>query len=170
MRVLGVDPGSHRTGWGVVSVRGSRLSHIASGTIQAGGGELASRLRVIAEGLEAVLSDHRPDVVSVERIFHAKNADSALKLGHARGVVLLCIARADAPLFEYSAAEIKQATVGHGGADKMQVQRMVSMVLGYQGDLGLDQSDALAAAICHAHMGPSRQRLAELDRRAGRPR
>lgn len=152
MRVLGIDPGSHRTGWGVIEMHGSRVEHVASGTIEARGEDLATRLRAIADGLDAVLASHQPMAVAVEMIFHAKNSRSALQLGHARGVALLCAARSGATIHEYTAGQIKQATTGRGRADKDQVQKMVQLILGLRGELGLDTSDALAAAICHSEM------------------
>ena len=154
-RVLGIDPGSHRTGWGVVSLQGSRLLHVASGTIHAGEGSLAMRLRIIGDVLDQVLLEHRPTVMAVETVFHARNAKSALQLGHARGVALLSAARRDLTVFEYTAGQIKQACTGRGRADKDQVQQMVQIVLGVREPMGLDTSDALAAAICHAHMASS---------------
>ncbi|MEK7706122.1 MAG: crossover junction endodeoxyribonuclease RuvC [Myxococcota bacterium] len=153
MRVLGIDPGSHRTGWGVIEANGSRVEHIASGTIEARGETLGARLRAIADGLDDVMAHHRPMAVAVETIFHAKNSRSALQLGHARGVALLCAARFGASIHEYTAGQIKQATTGRGRADKEQVQKMVQLILGLRDELGLDTSDALAAAICHSEMG-----------------
>jgi crossover junction endodeoxyribonuclease RuvC len=150
MVVLGVDPGSHRTGWGLVTRDGTALRHLASGTITAGDGDLATRLCRIAEALDTVFEEHQPGAVAVETVFHAKNAQSALLLGHARGVALLCAARKHVPVFEYTAGQIKRATTGHGRADKQQVQSMVRMILGKRDAMSLDTSDALAAAICHA--------------------
>ena len=155
MRVLGIDPGSHKTGWGLVERHGSKLLHVASGTLVAGALPLAGRLKTIADGLDRVLSDHRPDAVAVETLFYARNAASALQLGHARGVALLCAARSNVPVFEYTAGQIKQATTGRGRADKEQVQAMVKVALGLHGRLGLDASDALAAAITHAFLDSS---------------
>ncbi|MEE8410796.1 MAG: crossover junction endodeoxyribonuclease RuvC [Myxococcota bacterium] len=149
-RVLGVDPGSHRTGWGLVQRDGSRLTYLASGTITAGREEMAMRLVFIAESLERVIDQHRPHALAIETVFHAKNARSALLLGHARGVAIVCAARRLVPVFEYTAGQIKCATAGHGRADKRQVQAMVRKILGHQGEMSLDASDALAAAICHS--------------------
>ncbi len=166
-----MDPGSHRTGWGVVICQGSSLQHVASGAIEVGGGTLPERLRDIGDALERVIAEHAPDAVSVESVFHARNAKSALMLGHARGVVLLCAARNELPVFEYTAGQIKQATTGRGRADKQQVQAMVKMVLDHRHAMSLDTSDALAAAICHAHMetSPTAQLLRGLARgRRGR--
>ena len=150
MVVLGIDPGSHRTGWGLVAREGSVLCHVDSGTIVAGDGNLAARLCRIADDLDVVLARRRPTAVAIETVFHAKNAQSALLLGHARGVALLCAARLQVPVFEYTAGQIKRATTGHGRADKQQVQSMVRMILDKRDAMSLDTSDALAAAICHA--------------------
>ena len=153
MIVLGIDPGSHRTGWGVVQVNGNRLTHVASGVVEGVGEDLPRRLANIADGLDAMLAKYRPSVLSIENIFHAKNSQSALQLGHARGVAMLCAMRAGLSVFEYTAGQIKQATTGRGRAEKEQVQEMVRIILGIAPnvELILDQSDALAAAICHAN-------------------
>lgn len=153
MQVLGIDPGSHHTGWGVVRCHGSSMRHVAHGTIHAKGEHLAARLRCIADDLDALLVAHKPDAVAVEGIFHQKNSKSALVLGHARGVILLSISRAGGDLFEYAPAEIKRATTGNGRADKERVRSMVKALLAYDGDLGYDAADALAAALCHAALG-----------------
>jgi len=153
MKVLGIDPGSHRTGWGVIAAEGSRLAHEGSGVIMAGDGGLAERLVRIADGLDEVLARFRPDAAAIETIFHANNSQSALILGQARGVAIVCAVRGGAELFEYTAGQIKQATVGRGRADKTQVQQMVRLILGLDTHtMVLDTSDALAAAICHAQM------------------
>ena len=170
MKVLGVDPGSHHTGWGVVAAQGSRLTHLASGTIDAGNGEIAPRLKRIADDLDEILRSYSPDAVAVETVFHAKNAKSALTLGHARGVALLCAARYGAPIFEYTAGQIKQSMTSFGRADKHQVQDMVRLILGHEARMSLDTSDALAAAICHAQCEstPTAKALDELMREAHR--
>jgi crossover junction endodeoxyribonuclease RuvC len=152
MIVLGIDPGSHFTGWGVIEANGRVLRHVASGTIVAQGESLAARLTSIAVDLEAILTRYAPQAVAVENIFHAKNSRSALLLGHARGVALLIAARAGASVHEYNPTQIKQSLTGRGRAGKEQVQKMVCMVLGPIDELRLDASDALAAAICHAEM------------------
>ena len=150
MRVLGIDPGSHRTGWGMLSAEGNHLVHLASGVILARGGTTADRLLTIADGIDAVLRNHAPEAVAIETVFHAKNSQSALVLGQARGVALLCAARSGATVHEYTAGQIKQAVSGRGRAEKEQVQAMVCLILGLAGPMALDTSDALAAAICHA--------------------
>ena len=152
MIVLGIDPGSHRTGWGIITCSGSKYQHIDSGVVLGGDGGLAERLLRLADGLDAVLARHKPTALSIENIFHAKNAQSALALGHARGVAVLCAVRAGLSVAEYTPGQIKQATTGRGRAEKEQVQDMVRIILGLPRDktMILDQSDALAAAICHA--------------------
>jgi crossover junction endodeoxyribonuclease RuvC len=169
--VLGIDPGSHRTGWGIVRSQGTRLRLVAAGTIETNGGMLGERLREIADTLDRVIGEHRPEAMAVESVFYARNAQSALLLGQARGVALLCAARQGVQIFEYTAGQIKQATTGRGRASKEQVQSMVRIVLGCRGEMGLDTSDALAAAICHAHMeaSPTTKRLQGLTGSA-RPR
>lgn len=154
MLVLGIDPGSHNTGWGLVRSAPGKLHHVKSGVI-AVRGDVLGRLRQIADGLDALLAEYGPDEVSIESIYHHKNSQSALKLGQARGVALLSVARCGAELFEYSPAEIKRAATGNGRAPKELVARMVRMILGYRGELPLDASDALAAAICHAQRAPA---------------
>lgn len=150
MRILGIDPGSHRTGWGVVEGVTGRLVCLGAGVVQARGESTAERLCSIHDGLSELLRRFAPEAVSVETVFHAKNAQSALVLGQARGVALLCAAQAGAAVFEYTAGQIKQAATGRGRAEKEQVQTMVRLVLGIDEALALDASDALAAALCHA--------------------
>ncbi len=150
IRVLGIDPGSRTTGYGVVEMRGNRLGHVAHGTISGGRGEaLAPRLAAIYRGLREVLETYRPQEMSVESIFHARNAQSALKLGHARGVVLLTAELTEVPVTEYTPMQVKSAVVGYGRADKHQVQDMVRRLLTLSQPAGADASDALAVAICH---------------------
>lgn len=161
MLVLGIDPGSHRTGWGLLRAEGSRLGFVEAGVIRTGDGELPARLLTLGEALDALLATHRPAAIAVENIFHAKNAQSALLLGQARGVALLCAARSGATVCEYTPGEIKQATTGRGRADKEQVQQMVRLILGVPREqaLALDASDALAVALCHAQRGALTRKL-----------
>jgi crossover junction endodeoxyribonuclease RuvC len=155
LRVLGIDPGSSVTGFGVVERRGSRVVHVAHGTLRTQrGAALADRLAAIQTGLSAAIAEHRPQVVVVERIFAGRSARSALVLGHARGVALVTAALAGLSVLEYTAPEIKLAVVGTGAAEKRQVQAMVSRLLGLAAAPALDAADALAAALCHAHRGP----------------
>jgi len=150
MRVLGIDPGSRRTGWGVVELEGTRLRHIAAGTITVPEKlALAKRLRMIHAELERVIAAHAPEAVAVEEIFFAKYANAALKLGHARGVALLAAAQSEIAVHEYPPAIVKRTVVGRGAADKVQVGRLVSALLALREPPEEDAADALAVAITH---------------------
>ncbi len=150
MIILGVDPGTRATGYGLVKFVGNRLVHVGHGVIKTDPkAPLPVRLATIYRGLRKVIVDYRPDEVGVESIFHAKNAQSALKLGHARGVILLCAELEGAPVAEYSPLEVKSAVVGYGKAEKQQVQEMVRILLALPKKAQADASDALAVAICH---------------------
>jgi crossover junction endodeoxyribonuclease RuvC len=152
MRLIGLDPGLRKTGWGVIEVEGSRLRHIANGLVTSDGDEpTAIRLAQIYDGLAAILAEQRPDLAAVEETFVNTNATTTLKLGLARGAVLLAPARAGLPVAEYSANAIKKAVVGVGHADKTQIQMMVRRLLPGVAFAGPDAADALAVAICHAH-------------------
>jgi crossover junction endodeoxyribonuclease RuvC len=154
MRVLGIDPGSAATGWGVVERRGSAVAHRAHGTLRPPrGAPLPARLAAILDGLDGVIAEHAPDVVVVERVFVAASPRSALVLGQARGVALASAAARRVPIVEYAPAQIKQAVVGTGAAAKSQVQAMVKTLLALPRAPAQDAADALAAAICHAHAG-----------------
>jgi len=160
-RIIGIDPGSLVTGWGVIETRGSSMVHVGHGTIASGSAERnepADRLSFIYQGIRAAIRSYRPDGLSLERIFFARNAQSALKLGQARGMALLAAAHAGIPVYEYTASEIKLAVAGYGQATKDQVQKMVVSLLGVSETMACDASDALAAAICHLH----RQRFQSL--------
>jgi crossover junction endodeoxyribonuclease RuvC len=151
VKIFGIDPGSHRTGYGCVERDGSRHRLVICGSLS---GPLHStfpdKLKAIHAGLTALLACHRPDCVAVEDIFHARNARSALKLGEARGIALLAASEAGVPVVEYAPAAIKRAVVGYGRAEKQQVQKMVKLLLGLDEVPGpYDVSDALAVAICH---------------------
>ena len=153
--VLGIDPGSKFTGWGVVAKNGSRLCLTAAGRISARKIDpFAERLNQVFQGLTKVINDYKPDFAAVEDVFYAKNVRSAVRLGHVRGVALLAAAAAGIPVFEYSPAAIKMAVVGYGRADKAQVGLMVSKLLSTKADLEEDAADACAAAICHLHQTP----------------
>lgn len=150
MRVLGIDPGSRKTGWGVVQLEGTRIRHVDAGTIAtATGATLAERLRVIHEGLERVIVEHSPEAVAVEEVFFAKHPNAALKLGHARGVALLVAAQSSLDVHEYPPAIVKRTVVGRGNADKNQVGRLVAALLGLSAPPEVDAADALAVAITH---------------------
>lgn len=148
MRVLGIDPGSTCTGYGVLEDGDGEPRIVASGVIRPPKGALSVRLNRIFAGLEEVISVHRPDAVAVEEVFHARNPKSALVLGHARGVALLAAGRADVPVHEYSTRKVKQTVTGHGNADKRQVRSILEALLG-EVPAQLDASDALAVALCH---------------------
>ena len=151
-RVLGVDPGTRVTGWGVVDVVQTRPRYVAHGEVRTSPkAPLWERLYEIHEALDAVLTEHRPTALSLERIFVSKNAQSALKLGHTRGVIMVVALRHGLSVHEYTPGEIKSAVVGSGRADKHQVSHMVRLILGLEAVPPADAGDALAAAICHAH-------------------
>ena len=164
MRILGIDPGSRFTGWGLLQREGNRTRYLASGTLRLRREDsLPERLVQLSAGIEALLAEHRPDQCALEQIFTAKNARSALVLGHARGVIVCAVARRGVPLHEYTAGQVKQAVVGAGRASKDQVQQMVDLLLGRRGGndnghaLQEDEADALAVALTHA--AASRQHL-----------
>ena len=157
MRVLGIDPGSRRTGWGVVQLEGTRLRHIGAGTIAVPEKlPLSKRLHLIHQGLQQVISEHQPEVVAVEEIFFAKYANAALKLGHARGVALLVAAESELEIHEYPPAIVKRTVVGRGAADKTQVGRMITALLGLKAPPEEDAADALAVAITHIQASRSK--------------
>ena len=148
MRILGVDPGSRRTGYAVVRKEGSQVSAVTYGTIALGKSGLESRLLVLYQQLSAVVEEHRPQYMAVEGIFHAKHAGSALKLGHARGVILLVAALNNLELHEFAPRAVKQAVTSSGKASKEQVQRMVKTLLRLSEQPQEDAADALAVAMC----------------------
>ena len=154
MRILGIDCGTERTGWGVIVSDGRKHRVLAHGVIRAAASKpLEQRLALIAQGLRNVLQDHQPEAAAVEEVFYSQNVKTALKLAHVRGVALLAIAEAQIALGEYSPLTIKTSVVGYGRAEKQQVQMMVRTLTGFQGAIETeDASDALAVAICHATM------------------
>ena len=151
IRILGIDPGSRLTGFGVLDINGDQARYVASGTVRSTDGEFPERLKQIFESLTAIVDEHRPQVVAIESVFMHKNAGSALKLGQARSAALCATFSRDVEVFEYAPREIKQAVVGTGSATKEQVQHMVVALLKLQGMLAADAADALAAALCHGH-------------------
>ena len=152
MRILGIDCGTERTGWGVIESDGRRHRVLAHGVIRMTASlPLEKRLLCIASGLRAVLGEHRPDAAAVEGIFYSQNVKTALKLAHVRGVALLAICEAGIALGEYSPLEVKSSVVGYGRAEKQQVELMVRTLTGFREEFAsADASDALAVAICHA--------------------
>lgn len=156
LRILGIDPGSRKTGYGLIENTGNRIRHLASGCIRLNAKHpLSDRLSILSRELEQLIEEFRPDCGVVEKIFFAKNAQSALTLGHARGVILLKFSERNLPIHEYQTLKIKQTVVGVGRADKDQVQHMVKILLNLQNKLQEDEADALAVAITHAHLGLS---------------
>lgn len=151
MRVIGFDPGLRRTGWGVLDIAGSRLSHVANGTCVSGGETLAERLLSLHVQLSVVIATHRPTAAAVEHTFVNKDAAGTLKLGQARAISLLAPAEAGLPVAEYAPNAVKKVVVGVGHADKKQVEHMVRLQLPGVEINGPDASDALAIAMCHAH-------------------
>ncbi len=152
MKIFGIDPGSRTTGYGVIDSKGNKSSHIGSGVIQTKEKDFQKRLKVIFTEIEELVDEYQPDVVAIENVFMHRNPDSALKLGQARAAAICGTFKQGLTVFEYAAREVKQAVVGSGAAEKEQVQYMVKIILGIKNkELKLDESDALAIAICHAH-------------------
>lgn len=150
MRVLGIDPGSRITGYGIVDQAGNRLVHVDNGAIFTDKAtDFPGRLKRIFDGLSEVIDQYRPDQVAIENIFFSTNVQSALKLGQARGAAIVAAVHAGLPVAEYSALQVKQAVVGRGRAEKGQVQKMLKALLGLPETAQADASDALAVAVCH---------------------
>jgi crossover junction endodeoxyribonuclease RuvC len=164
MRILGIDPGLRRTGFGVIDVEGPRLRYVASGTIVVPTAQpLSARLKVILDNVRQVVRDTQPDVAAMEIVFLNTNPASTLLLGQARGAALCGLADTELDVHEYTALQIKKAVVGTGRAAKEQVQAMVQRLLKLNGLPAPDSADALACAICHGHVGPLAERLKKLD-------
>lgn len=169
LRIIGIDPGLRVTGWGIVEIGASRLSHVANGMCRSEGEDLAARLLSLHAGLSAVVAKWRPEAAAVEKTFVNKDAAGTLKLGQARGIALLVPAQAGLTVAEYAPNEIKKVIVGAGHAAKEQVERMVRMQLPACTIAGADAADALAVALCHAHHARFAGRLdAALARAAAR--
>lgn len=152
IRILGLDPGLRRTGWGVIAVEGSRLAHVAHGVIAPREtGPFADRLLTLFEEVSKVIDAHRPDEAAIEETFMTQNGQSTLRLGHARAAAMIAPARAGLIVAEYAAKVVKKAVVGTGGADKDQVAFMIARLLPTAGAPTADAADALAVAIAHAH-------------------
>lgn len=152
MKILGIDPGSIRCGYGMIELLKTQPVYVASGTISPSAAKpLHERLRYIYEKLSAIIQEKRPDHIVIEKMFYAKSVRAAMSLGYARGVALLAAASADIPLTECSALEVKKSVVGYGRAEKQQVQKMVGLLLNLKGDLPPDSADALALALCYAN-------------------
>lgn len=149
--ILGIDPGSRVTGYGIINTVSGRSEYVASGCIRIQGDHLPDRLQQIYEGVTEVICRYMPQEMAIEQVFMAKNADSALKLGQARGAAIVAGVAQQLPVSEYAARAVKQAVVGRGGADKVQVQHMVCAILKLPSTPQADAADALAIALCHAN-------------------
>src|SRR4051812_41308961 len=161
MRILGLDPGLGRMGWGVIDVSGTRLAHIAHGVLRTDARmELAARLLALHDAIAAIIANLRPHALAIEQVFVAKDASAALKLGQARAVVLVAAAREGLTIAEYAPNHIKKSVVGVGHAEKAQVQAMVRHLLPTSQVEAADAADALACAIAHAHLSATRMRIA----------
>jgi len=160
-RILGIDPGSRITGYGIIESNGNRSVHITSGCIRLKQDELPQRLGMIFQEVLDLITTYQPTEMAIEDVFVSKNANSALKLGQARGAAICAGVIGQLPVSEYAPRTIKQAVVGSGGADKDQVQHMVKRLLSLTCELSADQSDALAVALSHAHMDTPLNRLAK---------
>jgi crossover junction endodeoxyribonuclease RuvC len=161
VRIIGLDPGLGTTGWGVIEANGNRLAHVANGHIKTStSAPLPKRLAALADQLEQLIAEQRPQAAAAEEVFVSQNAQSTLKLGQARGVVLMCAARAGIDVGEYSPRLVKKAVVGTGGAEKAQVHSMVARLLPGVKIAGPDAADALAVAITHAHHLATARRIA----------
>lgn len=158
--ILGIDPGSQTTGYGIVSAQGNRLQYVVSGCIRLRDSDHGQRLKQLFHELSALVTEFQPDEGAIEEVFLGRNVASALKLGQARGCALVACLQHDLPMHEYSARKVKQALTGSGAADKLQVQHMVKVLLGVSGKLQQDAGDALAIAICHANTRSNLARVA----------
>lgn len=166
MRILGIDPGTRITGYGVIDVEGNRLRHVDNGIVKTRSEEnLPLRLKAIYDGLTLILTEFSPEVVAVEQVFLAKNPRAALTLGHARGTAVLAAVNLGLEVHEYSALQVKSAVVGYGHAAKQQVQHMVKVLLNLPEVAQEDAADALAVAICHANSRKIKQAISHSGRR-----
>ena len=158
--ILGIDPGSRITGYGVIAVRGRNTEYLGSGCIKVLDDSLAKRLKNVFDGVSEIIQQFKPTSFAIEQVFMAKNPDSALKLGQARGAAIVAATHVDLPVFEYSARQIKQSVVGKGSADKTQVQHMVTHLLKLNKIPQADAADALGVALCHLHTEQSLIKMA----------
>jgi crossover junction endodeoxyribonuclease RuvC len=150
-RILGIDPGSRKTGFGIIELEGKKIKHIINGRLMVGDGDFADRLKQIFIGLTDIIERYQPDMMAIEKVFLHKNADSALKLGQARGAAICAAVNQSLTVHEYSATQIKKAVVGNGHAKKDQVQYMMSVILSLSEVPEEDAADALACALAHAN-------------------
>jgi crossover junction endodeoxyribonuclease RuvC len=165
MRIFGIDPGSRVTGYGIIDTQGNKSIYVGSGVIATKEKEFHKRLHVIFKEIETLMAQNQPDVVAIENVFMHRNADSALKLGQAKAAAICGTFKSGLTVYEYAARQVKQAVVGKGSAEKEQVQYMVKIILGIKNrELRLDESDALAIAICHAHSYEMEKKMKPLGR------
>lgn len=158
-RILGIDPGSRITGYGIIDDIPNKPNYIASGSIHINTEYFPDRLKQIFDGVSEIAAQFQPQQLAIEQVFMHKNADSALKLGQARGAAICAGHVAGLPIYEYAARQVKQALVGKGNAQKDQVQHMVKILLGLKGSLQIDASDALGICLCHAHYQQTERRM-----------
>jgi crossover junction endodeoxyribonuclease RuvC len=163
VRILGIDPGSRSTGFGIIEAHGDRAVCIAHGVIKTGGGEFPERLGVIFSGIKELIRIHLPDHAAIESVFVSRNPASALKLGQARGAAICAAVASGLPVAEYSPRSVKQAIVGRGSAEKGQVEHMVGVLLQLKEKIAEDAADALAVALCHQHTNQTLQRMQKLQ-------
>ncbi|MBS1211580.1 MAG: crossover junction endodeoxyribonuclease RuvC [Proteobacteria bacterium] len=161
-RILGIDPGSRVTGYGLIDERAAGPVLVDCGCIRTDTENFPDRLKQIYDGIHRVVVEFAPDELAIEQVFMHKNADSALKLGQARGAAICGAMAAGLPVYEYAARQVKQALVGKGAADKLQVQHMVKILLGMSGALQADAGDALGVALCHLHTQQSLRRIGRI--------
>ena len=159
--ILGIDPGSRITGYGVIRQTGRQLTYLGSGCIRMNTAELPARLKLIYAGISEIITQFSPDYFAIEQVFMAKNADSALKLGQARGAAIVAAVNHDLPVFEYAARQVKQTVVGLGSAEKSQVQHLVRTLLKLAANPQDDAADALAIAITHCHVAQNAARMSD---------
>jgi crossover junction endodeoxyribonuclease RuvC len=164
MRILGIDPGSRFTGFGIIEVTGDQAVTVSHGVIKAGAGDFPERLGIIFSGLCDLIKEYQPDQAAIETVFVSHNAGSALKLGQARGAAMCAAISLGLPVSEYSPRSIKQAIVGRGSADKVQVQHMVGVLLQLRESLAEDAADALAVALCHQHTQQTLNRMQRMQK------
>jgi len=164
-RILGIDPGSRFTGFGVIDMDGQRTIYVTCGCIRTHAETMPLRLHEIYSGVSDIIAQYQPVSLAIEQIFMHRNANSALKLGQARGVALVAAVQQGLAVYEYAPNQIKQAVVGKGHADKLQIQHMVKVLLCLSDMPQADAADALAAALCHAHTHQSQQRLEQQRRK-----
>lgn len=168
--ILGIDPGSRITGYGIVKQQGHKFQYVGSGCIRTPDSDLAIKLNTIFNGVTEIIKQYQPETFAIEQVFMAQNPDSALKLGQARGSAIVAATQAELPVFEYSARQIKQSVVGTGAADKNQVQHMVQHILKLAGKPQADAADALAVAMCHGNTNQSLIAMSGVARKTVRGR